>query len=108
MIRTQPLKMVFAFAAVASILLLAGCHKEEIAHSGKLTRENFAKIHKDMTGSDIEAFLGTGATRRPTTTADPSGVPVPAEEYDWTEGDTWISVIFVGGQAVSWDSHGLP
>ena len=93
--------------ALSLIVVGIGCHSESVTHNDKLTRDNFAKIHKDMTVGEVEAILSNNDTRKPSM-ADVNGVSVGAEEYDWKDGDVWISVTFVGGQSVSWDSHGLP
>ena len=97
----------FALISLASIFTFLGCHSEQVIHSGKLTQDNFAKIHKEMTVAEIEAILGSNDTRK-IGGADVNGMNVPAEEYDWKEGDVRISVTFVGGQAVSWESANLP
>lgn len=107
MFQCKTITQSLAVIGFASILLLAGCHAEPVVHSGKLIRDNFAKIHKDMTVAEVEAVLGSNDTRKLVNT-EVNGISVPAEEYDWKEGDTWISVNFVGGQAVNWDSQGLP
>ncbi len=105
MFQRKTITLLLTVICFASIL--AGCHPEPVVHSGKLTRDNFTKIHKDMTVAEVEAFLGGNDTRKLVNT-DVNGISVPAEEYDWKEGDTWISVNFVGGLAVNWDSQGLP
>ena len=107
MFQRKTITPLLAVICLASVVLLAGCHPEPVVHSGKLIHDNFAKIHKDMTVAEVEAILGSNDTRKLVNT-EVNGISVPAEEYDWKEGETWISVIFVGGQAVNWDSQGLP
>ncbi len=103
----QKISKTLSIISLASILVLMSCHSEQVVHSGKLTQDNFAKIHKEMTVAEVEVILGSNDTRK-MSGADVNGMNVPAEEYDWKEGDIWISVTFVGGQAVSWESANLP
>jgi hypothetical protein len=98
------MKTLVALLSVALMFAAVSCHKESEKHSGKLTRTNLARLQKGMTVLDVEAILGDDDTRQGGM-APVGGIDMPADRRMWKDGDTWISVSFVGGQAVAWDNH---
>jgi hypothetical protein len=71
-------------AALACSLLLSGCN------SGKITKDNFAKIKPGMTQKDVEAILGEGKVA--TAGGSVGGLSLQVKSETWTDGNKQILV----------------
>ena len=73
------------WSLVVAAALLAACTK--------VTQENFAKIHQDMTEQDVQAILGS-----PTESSSTTLLGISGTSSKWISGDATITIRFVNGK----------
>ena len=73
------------WSLVVAAVLLAACTK--------VTQENFAKIHQDMTEQDVQAILGS-----PTESSSTTLLGISGTSSKWISGDATITIRFVNGK----------
>lgn len=92
---------------LAGCLLITGCDD----YKGKLTAENFEKIHEKMPRKDVESLLGAGLIvpakeGEPTGFFDKGGM-VKLTTERWQDGKRSITVTFAGDEVAVKDRAGF-
>jgi hypothetical protein len=88
-------------------MFVAGCQKT------KITEENFAKITKGMTMTQVESILGSGNDETAAAGYNISGGGVmssqasPEKVYTWKSKDLLITVTLKDGKVVQTDKRAL-